>query len=573
MTVTISNEDVIRIMMQFCAENGLMNTLSSFHSETGVTLNSVDNCSSLLANVRAGEWDAVLTIVAPLQLSYETLVALHEQVIMELLESGAKEIAKELMICEPLVSLKHQQLSRWRKLDHLCTQSSAFSITNAYEVGTTKLSRREFIAKALENEVTSASTAPSRLINLLNIALNNGNDANDDIPSGNWDLLHNTRRTTIIQDPTDKVINTITHTSQVDPEAHAEALTFSLDGLSLALGCVDGVVDIWDPELCKQRDDLGYQAEGKLLGHSLPVLCCKFSNDDTMIVSGCQDGEIRVWKLDTGVLLRKFPNAHLQGITCLSFSEDNTQILSGSFDQTACIHGMKSGKTIREFRGHKSYVNTACYVLSSSDMITTSTGTGTGNVVVVTGSSDGTIKLWNSKTSECINTFCPNSILNPNHALKECPIHTVHIISNNDIIGNSNSNSNSNSGSGLDLIYACSRDNKAYLMTMNGTIVRTFSISGASANTNGNINTDYICSAVSQRCKYAYCLAENGSMHVFEIATGSHVDTIELGEQALGTNSNASNTRCDVIGMIHHPMRNIIATFSENGKIRILKAE
>lgn len=42
----------------------------------------------------------------------------------------------------------------------------------------------------------------------------------------------------------------------------------------------------------------------------------------------------------------------------------------GSFDFTARVHGIKSGRTLKEFRGHKSYVNSACYSRDASKVIT-----------------------------------------------------------------------------------------------------------------------------------------------------------------------------------------------------------
>lgn len=57
------------------------------------------------------------------------------------------------------------------------------------------------------------------------------------------------------------------------------------------------------------------------------------------------------------------------------------------------IHGLKSGTTIKEFRGHKSFVNAVLYNYKGNR--------------IVTGGSDGYIKVWDSNTAQCITTFAP----------------------------------------------------------------------------------------------------------------------------------------------------------------------
>ena len=55
------------------------------------------------------------------------------------------------------------------------------------------------------------------------------------------------------------------------------------------------------------------------------------------------------------------------------------------------IHGLKSGKTLKEFKGHTSFVNE---VIFSPD-----------NHYIISASSDGYIKIWNVKSTDCVGTY------------------------------------------------------------------------------------------------------------------------------------------------------------------------
>ena len=47
--------------------------------------------------------------------------------------------------------------------------------------------------------------------------------------------------------------------------------------------------------------------------------------------------------------------------SAVEFTRDGSQLLTSSYDQTLRIHGLKSGRTLKEFRGHKSFVNKAVF--------------------------------------------------------------------------------------------------------------------------------------------------------------------------------------------------------------------
>ncbi len=61
--------------------------------------------------------------------------------------------------------------------------------------------------------------------------------------------------------------------------------------------------------------------------------------------------------------------------------------------QNHSVHGMKSGRMLKEFRGHTSYVNHVGYTADGTQ--------------VLSASSDATVRVWDSKSCECVHAFRP----------------------------------------------------------------------------------------------------------------------------------------------------------------------
>lgn len=125
--------------------------------------------------------------------------------------------------------------------------------------------------------------------------------------------------------------------------------------------------------------------------HDRGVTAEAFSRDGELLATGSEDGKLKVWKLSTGLCLRRFDGAHSQSITSVAFSRDGTQLLTGSFDHLVRIHGLKSGQTLKEFPGHESYVNSAIFSTNGSRVISTS--------------SDGTMKVGFALLPACSPAF------------------------------------------------------------------------------------------------------------------------------------------------------------------------
>lgn len=75
------------------------------------------------------------------------------------------------------------------------------------------------------------------------------------------------------------------------------------------------------------------------------------SPDGMSLVTGHQDGSIKIWEATSGELLVSF-NMHTDAITSLVISPDGSFILSGSLDKTAKLSRIVDGQLLMSLQGH-----------------------------------------------------------------------------------------------------------------------------------------------------------------------------------------------------------------------------
>jgi WD40 repeat-containing protein SMU1 len=86
--------------------------------------------------------------------------------------------------------------------------------------------------------------------------------------------------------------------------AYPLCAVFSSDGRSIVTGSGDGILEVFDADTCRIRNDLAYQREDEFMLHDSAVLAAVISSDGELLASGSRDGQIKIWRLSTGDCVR-----------------------------------------------------------------------------------------------------------------------------------------------------------------------------------------------------------------------------------------------------------------------------
>lgn len=164
-------------------------------------------------------------------------------------------------------------------------------------------------------------------------------------------------------------------------------ITFTSDGRYVVSAGDDKVVRIWDVEQRRTvrtlRGEISSSHHGKIFALAL-------SPDDRLLAVGgwmspanaerpcC--GDIRIFDFTTGRLVKRL-QGHEGPVYDLAFSPDGSRLVSAAGDARAFIWDVSAGVITHRLDGHDDSVNRAIFA---------------GNAAVITGSLDGTVRLWSA---------------------------------------------------------------------------------------------------------------------------------------------------------------------------------
>jgi WD40 repeat protein len=147
------------------------------------------------------------------------------------------------------------------------------------------------------------------------------------------------------------------------------------------------------PELFQLDGQIGSATGDSPFGDR--VLCVAIDPSGRYLVTGgglpSRTGELMLWNLSDGSLVRQFDKPHDDTVLSVRFSPDGKRLASGGADRMVHLWDVESGKRLSTLEGHTHHVTAVGWDLDGRE--------------VSSGAADGIVKVWDLKTGKASRTI------------------------------------------------------------------------------------------------------------------------------------------------------------------------
>ncbi|XP_073993370.1 uncharacterized protein [Rhodnius prolixus] len=155
-------------------------------------------------------------------------------------------------------------------------------------------------------------------------------------------------------------------------------LEYSNDGRQILTGSFDSKVFLWDVN--------SKRIITKFIGHKKPITNCKFNFDCSVVATSSLDGTVKLYDLKTTKCRSTI--YHGEDVLDMSFDSTGKKLVTCGTDGICKVWNVECNiSPTATLLGHEAEISQACF--------------SPGGVMVLTGSNDGTARLWNSVTGDC----------------------------------------------------------------------------------------------------------------------------------------------------------------------------
>jgi len=171
-------------------------------------------------------------------------------------------------------------------------------------------------------------------------------------------------------------------------EGAVRSVAYSSDGQLLVSGSDDGTVRIWDTRtgdevLLPRRSDNGW------------VISVDFARNNKWVAFGTQAGVVCIWEVKSSHASHRQLSGHSDSVTCVAFAPDCSRLASASRDHTTRLWNPETGEQLAVLNGHTDSVNGVAFYPDGA--------------ILASVSGDRTIRLWDCATGQAVSQPLENA--------------------------------------------------------------------------------------------------------------------------------------------------------------------